>query len=181
MAKDEEEPKTEAPPPPKKGNGMLIAIILVVVLLVGGGAAFFLMSSKKKEAKTESLDPEAAQITDGSNTAEGSGEQDELEEGEEGLGAIFPLDPFVVNLDGGGFVRTQIQLEFNERDIPKRLYGRIVPIRDAIIVLLTKKKQDDVLSVLGKDELRKEIKDVINEILKKEDVKRIYFTQFVVQ
>lgn len=183
MAKDEEEPKTEsAPPPPKKGKGMLIGIIVVVVLLVAGGAAaFFILGSKKKDIKTDSLDPEAAQVTEEGATAEGAGEQDELEEGEEGLGAIFPLDPFVVNLDGGGFIRLQIQLEFIERDIPKRIYGRLVPIRDALIVLLTKKKQDEILAQNGKDNLRKEVRDVVNEILKKEEVKRIYFTQYLVQ
>lgn len=182
MATDDEDTKpAEAAPPAKKKTVMIIIIAVVAVLLIAGGTGFVVLNGKKKEEKTDALNPDAAEVTDGALAPEGATEQDELEEGEEALGAIFPLDPFVVNLQGGGFVRTQLQIEFNERDIPKRLYSRIVPVRDALITMLTKKKQEDLASEEGKETLKKEAKDLINTILKKEEVKRIYFTQFLVQ
>lgn len=175
-----EEEKTETPAPaPKKSKTMLFVIVGVVLLLIiGGGVAFFLMSGKKENA-TEELASDAAQ--EEGLTPEAAQEEEPLEEGEEALGAIFPLDTFVVNLNGGRYIRVQIQIEFASRDIPSRFYGRIVPIRDVIITALTKKTADDVLAEQGKENLKKEIRDIVNQILKKEEVKRVYFTQIVVQ
>ncbi|NBS70712.1 hypothetical protein EBT31_17635, partial [bacterium] len=56
----------------------------------------------------------------------------ELEEGEELLGAIVPLDTFLLNLAKGKYIRMQVQLEFSGLDIPKSFYSRAVPIRDSI-------------------------------------------------
>ena len=40
--------------------------------------------------------------------------RDELDENEAALGAIFPLDTFVVNLSGGkNYLRCQVQVEFD--------------------------------------------------------------------
>ena len=107
--------------------------------------------------------------------------EEELEEGEEILGAIAPLDTFVVNLKGGRFIRLQMQLEFVERDVPQRLLQRAAIVRDAIITLLTTKSAEDMLEREGKEKLRKEVRNLVNEALKKELVKKVYFTQFVVQ
>ena len=177
--KDDEAPKEVAPPKAGKGKLFIIIGVVVVLLVVIGGGVFFFMS--KNSADKQELGADAAKEAEEGLQPEGSTDEDELVEGEEALGAFFPLETFIVNLDGGKFIRCQIQVEFTERDIPKRFYNRMVPIRDGIITLLTTKKQDDVLSEKGKEELRKELKDLMNETLKKEEVKRIYFTQFVVQ
>lgn len=166
---------------PKKSKTMLFVIIgVVAVLLIGGGVAFAMMKkSDKKDVAKEDLGADAA-LEDGL-TSEHAGEEDEAEEGEEALGAIFPLEAFVVNLEGGRYIRTQLQLEFASRDVPKRFFGKIVPIRDSIITALTKKSADDVLSDKGKENIKKEVVDIVNEMLRKEEVKRVYFTQYVVQ
>jgi flagellar FliL protein len=72
-------------------------------------------------------------------------------------------------------------LEFVERDVPKKVLQRAAIIRDALITLLTTKSADEMLDREGKDKLRKEIRVLINEALRKELVKQVYFTQFVVQ
>ena len=60
---------------------------------------------------------------------EGADSEEPLEEGEEALGALYPLETFVVNLKGGRYITTFVaQLEFATRDVPKRFYGRIVPM-----------------------------------------------------
>jgi len=111
----------------------------------------------------------------------GHGETAELEEGEEALGAIVPFETFLVNLSSGKYIRLQLQVEFETPDIPKRLYSRMDPIRDGIIALLTERTASDLEDSKGKEKLKKDIKDLVNERLHREDARRVYFTQFVIQ
>ena len=165
---------------PKKQTLLIIIGVVVALLVVGGAAAFFMLSGKK-EPEVNSLDPNAAGGGEPVLIPEGGDDFAELTEGEEPLGAILPLDSFVVNLAGGRFIRCQVQLEFVSREVPRKLYPRIVAVRDALISLLASKTQDDLLTPRGRDTLRDEIRDAVNEILRKEEVKRVYFTQFVIQ
>jgi flagellar FliL protein len=92
-----------------------------------------------------------------------------------------PLETFLVNLSGGKYVRAQIQLEFETLDVPRKFYTRAVPIRDGIISMLTQMTAENLESSKGKDKLRAEIRSLINTVLRKEEVRRVYFTQFVIQ
>jgi flagellar FliL protein len=183
MAEEAEE-KTEeqAGDAPKKGKKLLFVIIAVVLVLVlaGGAAAFFLL--RKPEQKTEEAPADAAAGNDEAQAkAEGSGEESELEDGEEALGAIVPFDTFLVNLSGGKYIRVQIQIEFETLDIPSRFYTRMVPMRDGVIALLTQQTADELGSQKGKENLKNKIKTMMNDLLRREEVKRVYFTQFVIQ
>ena len=74
-----------------------------------------------------------------------------------------------------------MQLEFVEREIPKRFYSKLVPLRDGIIGILTARSADDALGDRGRDTIKVDVKDFVNGLLAKEEVKRVYITQFVVQ
>jgi len=198
MAKDEEKKKlkekeagsggegeaAESKTPQKSSKKKLLIIGgICFLLLTLGLPVIFLLS--RGGPKMETAGGEAAEsygeTKAGSLVAEGSDVEEELGENEEALGAIFPLDTFVVNLQGGRYLRCQVQFEFVEREVPKRFYARMVPARDALVMLLTSKKAEDLGTPEGKELLKREIKDLVNEVLKKEDVKNVYFTQFVVQ
>lgn len=177
-----ETPEGGAAPAPQAGKKKLALIIgAVVALLVVGGAAAFFLSSGGKAAQPGTVESDAAGSDEPVVIPEGGDDTEELAEGEEALGAIFPLEAFVVNLSGGRFIRCQVQLEFTGREVPRKFYPRIVAVRDSLISLLASKTQDDLLNARGRDSLRDEIKDGVNEILRKEEVKRVYFTQFVIQ
>jgi flagellar FliL protein len=47
--------------------------------------------------------------------------------------------------------------------------------------MLTQMTAENLESAKGKDKLRAEIRSVINTTLRKEEVRRVYFTQFVIQ
>lgn len=168
---------------PKKSKKLLFIVAGSVLLLIVIGvvaAIFMFKGSKDKTKSSEVVEVDISKVKDDAHKLSTQAE-DELEEGEELLGAIAPLDAFVVNLKGGRFLRLQVQLEFVERDIPNRLRQRAAIVRDAVITLLTTKSADDVLGQDGKERLRKELKTLLNEALRKEIVKQVYFTQFVVQ
>lgn len=189
MADDKKDPKKEAEGAKeaapaaaagKKKLFMIIGGVVALILVVGTPVVFFTMKSSQEGS--ESLDSGAAQEEgEDIGTLEGSTDEDELQEGEEALGAIYPLESFVVNLQGGRYIRCQIQLEFVERDVPQRFYARLIPVRDSLIKLLAMRSADDATSEKGRDTLKNDIKETVNEILKREEVKNVYFTQFVVQ
>ena len=165
----------------KSKKKLFIAIGGVVVLLVAIGVPVIFMTMNKKASTTESGAVDASADGESSLVPEGSNDEDESLEGEEVLGAIFPLETFVVNLSGGRYIRCQVQLEMTQRDVPKKMYAKIVPVRDAIITMLSSKTADDVNAAKGKESLKSDIKDKVNELLRKQEVKNVYFTQFVVQ
>jgi flagellar FliL protein len=182
MAEEEkqETPEVETPPVPNRGKrvAMAAAGILGLLIVVGVPAGYFLLKEEPKEV--QEVDPEMS--PEPQHKPEGFDDpEEELEEGEEPLGAIVPFDTFLVNLSGGKYIRAQVQVEFETLDVPRRFYTRAVPIRDSIISLLTQMTAENLESVKGKDKLRAEIRSVINAALRKEEVKRVYFTQFVIQ
>ena len=65
--------------------------------------------------------------------------------------------------------------------MPKRFYVRLVPIRDGVIRILSSRTPSELMSHEGKEALKQALKEMMNDVLKKEEVKNIYFTQFVVQ
>lgn len=160
---------------------LVISVAALVIVLLGGAAAAYFISRDEKEVV---LNPDAVQQLEVKEiylTEEGQGDDFDLEEDEEALGALFPLETFVVNLTNAGFLRIQIQVEFKTKIVPKRFYTKLVPIRDALIGLLSVKQRDSLVNSNGKDELKVEIQEIINATVGKEVVKNIYFTQFVIQ
>jgi flagellar basal body-associated protein FliL len=177
------EHKPEGKAPSSKKKVLLIAGISLLTLGVGAPVGYFLL--KPAEVPVEQSHVEEVTSQPEAETTEkkeeGAHEELALLEGEEAMGAIVPFDTFLVNLSGGKYLRLQLQAEMETPDIPKRLYYRIVPIRDGIITMLTEKAVVDIESAQGKEDLKKAIKVFINEQLKRQDVRRIYFTQFVIQ
>jgi len=175
-----EAPAAEAPPAPNRSKRVLIAAggVVALLIMVGVPAGYFLLKEEPKEVSevTPEMAPESALKPEGHDDVE-----EELEEGEEPLGAIVPLETFLVNLSGGKYIRAQVQVEFETLDVPRRFYTRAVPIRDGILSMLTQMTAENLESAKGKEKLRTEIRAVINATLRKEEVRRVYFTQFVIQ
>jgi len=166
-----------------------VAGIALSIVSIGAPLGYFLMvpsespKEEKGDGEVESVAVEAEKETKDAKSELDKAEDESLAllDGEEALGAIVPFETFLVNLSGGKYLRLQMQAEMETPDVPRRLYGRIVPIRDGVITMLTQKAATDLESAEGKELLKKSIKDLINEQLKRQDVRRIYFTQFVIQ
>lgn len=177
MAEEEKGEEAAAPPAKSKKKLYVIAAAVVLVVAAAAGAFFFL---RPKPDPGQFTEEDAADGESGA-VPEGQVGEDEFAEDEEALGAIFPLETFVVNLDAGKYLRCQVQLEFSQRDVPKRFHVKLVPIRDGIISLMSSRNAEEIGSEKGREALKTEIKDLVNEVMRKEEIKRVYFTQFVVQ
>lgn len=181
----EHEPKPGSSNSSGRKKLLVVAAVVLLTLGVGAPVGYFLLSKpapaaneeeEVKEAEIPAVEEEKPEVA-----VEHPGHEAELGEGEELLGAIVPLDAFLVNLSGGKYIRLQVQAELETADIPRRFYSRVVPMRDQIITLLTQKTATELEDGAGKEKLKVAIRDIMNQHLRREDVRRIYFTQFVIQ
>ena len=157
MAEKAEDKKDAAPA--KKGPPMMIimAVFAVVVL----GAAFFMV--QKASAKQK------------------GGEVKKVEKG-----PVMSLDEFLVNLSDPGsdhFLKVTIGLELDKEKgkTAESLKEQTPEIRDAILSSLSSETRDQVAPESGREKLKAQIKKNVNGALGEEDVKNVYFTNFVTQ
>jgi flagellar protein FliL len=170
--------KEEAPPEgPKPSAGkkkLLIIIVVVVVLAVAGVGAFFAL----KGGKGAQEGGEGGEAVEGGEGEEGAGG----EEAGPAAPAVLPLETFIVNLQvKGSFLKTTVQLEFAEPELPKTIENEVPKIRDTVIRILSSKSSSEILTAEGKERLRDELRDAVNQTLGAEDVSKVYFTEFIIQ
>ena len=155
-----------------KGSAKKWIIIGTVVLLLGGGgyAAWDYLLAERLLGKDN---PKTAETNVGTAEVE-----------DKKFGAIYEMDPFIVNLlgrEGKRYLKTTIQLEVDNEDIKKELAQRNPQLRDAILLLLTSKAFEDISVPEGKLRLKNELIARINQSLPDAAIRTLYFTDFVVQ
>jgi len=164
---------------------VLATAVFLVCVGVGAPIGFFLMPSIPQE---EPISEEVVKLEDHADhndhaTLNQEGEYDEiiLLDGEEAPGGIAPFETFLVNLVDGKYIRMQVQVEFNTPDVPIQLSYKLVAIRDELITHLTQQSATDLMAIEGKNNLKRVIRETVNKQLKREVVRNVFFTQFVIQ
>ncbi|MCI5968026.1 flagellar basal body-associated protein FliL [Helicobacter sp.] len=101
------------------------------------------------------------------------------------VGPMYPLDQFIVNLlaSGGGkrYLKTSIALELSIAEMQAELDTKRDVLRDTIITILSSKTFEEVQTTKGKQKLKEEIMERLNEFLVDGRVANLFFTEFVVQ
>lgn len=178
MAEEEKEEGQEAEAAGSKKKLIIIAGIVLLVLGAGVPAAFFFMGSE----------PEVPLIEESI--------EDEIRL------SSFELKPIIVNLSkNSSFLKATIVVEYdqailesmNEKpgvkvvaadgEVPDMLAGRVHHMRDSVISILSAKTPQDVLSASGKERLKDEIVEGLNDAaaLDEGPIVAIYFLEFIVQ
>jgi flagellar FliL protein len=157
---------------PKRSRKLPLILAVVLVLAAGGGAAWYLGLLPGGDHEGEA---DATAAVD----AHGKGAEQT-----HGLGAMLALEPFIANLaDPGGarYLKTTFQLEFFDPAVPHDAEARMPQIRDLLLTLLTSKTFEEIRTPAGKQALRDDVLRRVNQILDREAVKAVYFTEFIVQ
>jgi flagellar FliL protein len=149
---------------PKKGPKKLIIIIAAVVLLlvVGGGATVFMM--KKKAAEAEAAAAAAEEDGGDGEQAKPAKDAKKAEHGKSehaGPPAFVPLDPFVVNLadrESERFAQIGITLQVEDPHMAEEMKAYMPAIRNAVLMILSHKSSEELLSTEGKVKLAEEIR-----------------------
>ncbi|SHJ81063.1 flagellar FliL protein [Malonomonas rubra DSM 5091] len=160
--------KNDAEQPAEGGSKkkLIIIIAAVVVLLIGAGVGAFLFMGGEEEE----ISPEQ--------------EQAELEKQAKQVGPMVNIDTFIVNIlddEESRYLKAAITLELNTPEASMEVTERMAQIKDAILLLVGNKTFGELRDLQGKIQLRAELLNRINSILQNGKVKRIYFTDFVVQ
>ena len=191
---EKEEGAEEQAAPPKKSKKMLIIIIAVVLLVVIGGVLAVVLGGGKKAAEgegaagenqpaeqhlmTSRLDPFIVNLSDSSSFLK--------------VTMLLEYDPAVLakasshgkqggSGQGGGGMEGEGKADSGA--LPPLLKEREPMIKDAIIRVLSSKTAQEVLTVEGKEKLKEELLEAINEAVGLEEapVVNLYFIEFIVQ
>jgi flagellar FliL protein len=141
--------------PPAKSKKMLIIIIgVALVLLLGGGGAFFFISKQRAAA--------AAAEEDGGEPA--AAHAPAADHGAAKTPPVYlPMDNMVVNLaDPGGerVAQVGITLEVLDAHASDTVKAYMPTIRSGVLMLLSQRTSQDLLSPEGKQKL---IEDILRE------------------
>jgi len=160
--KEEEEESKEKEP--KKGKKSIIKWIVVFFGVVILGAAGFAGWTYYKThiSGSEKADSEQAVQKPG----------------------IWSMGSVVVNLmEAGGerYLKTTIQIEVSSQDCISEMDLLKPKITDSILGLLSSKSYGEIAGFEGKQRLKDEIAMRLNGYLTKGQVRRVYFTEFLIQ
>jgi flagellar FliL protein len=165
---DTDNPQTEGPAPKKKRKKLLFIILIVVLMLGGGGSGFFFWKRSSAQAATAKAD---------------SKKEKKSENEEDNVKEVIELLPFVVNLadrEEPKYLRMTVSLGIGEgTEKPDPLFT--TKVRNAILAVVTTKTADQILTVDGKTELRKEMLEAARSAAGKPEIHAIYITDFIVQ
>ncbi|MBL0917131.1 MAG: flagellar basal body-associated FliL family protein [Hydrogenophaga sp.] len=175
----------DAPEAPKKKGKTLLFVIIGVVVLAIAGAAAALFILKKNTAEDEYDDEPVAQTKHADPKS---------------APTFLPLENMVVNLaDAGGnrYIQIGLTLQLQDSATGDAVKAYMPSIRSRILVLLSKRTGEEVLSAEGKDKLGKDIIAAVSDVMgyavpKDEDegkrrrgpanpVQAVLFSSFIVQ
>jgi len=159
----------------KSGTGgsktVLIIIIAGFVLFMAmAGAGFYILWQKMPGSPA--------------NSVTASKSATEKEQPTKGLGPIYSIKPFVINLAGSGgkrFLRVKMDLELKDQTVFEQVRAQLPRVKDKLLTILSSKKFQDISTVEGKRDLRAEIAATIDSLFSKGAVTNVYFTEFVIE
>lgn len=157
-------PVKPADPPPGGKPSKAILGLLVVNLAGTAFVAFKLMTAHPIEAAITAAHAEA-------------GPKAEV------MGPVISLDPFVVNLDEPGtsrYLKVTLRLEITPKT-EEALSNAKEAVRDAILSHLSGLHLKDTLGAEAKDKIRQDLLAKITKVVGPDKVRRLFFSDFVVQ
>ena len=97
---------------------------------------------------------------------------------------MYEIPEIVVNFDGPDrcrFLSIKFYLGFDEPKLQRELEKRMPEIRDAINNILWVKSVEDIETLEGKDNLKEEIFDTVNDMLNSGELRGVYFWHLMFQ
>ena len=163
------------------GNKMLIIIIAAVVgllLIIGVVVAILLMSGG---------DEPPPQAVGGAPAASGGNPALNMRSGGQtylSIGPTYAFDQIIVNLasqSGRRYLKTTINAELSSDNLMVELDTKKPAIRDTMISVLSSKTFEEISTAKGKENLKNELVERINESLVDGKIVNLFFTDFAIQ
>jgi len=164
--------------PKKKADlvGIVLLALVAINLAAVGGLGFYM---KRLTLTVHELEEKTTKPATPEGAAEHSPMGKELQP--QNLGILYPLEPFLVNINtqqGSKFLQAQIELELADPALEDEISRKKAALRDAVIVLLTSRNYTQLREANGLKNLRSDLVKSLNSLLSTGKVKEVYFTQF---
>jgi flagellar FliL protein len=94
------------------------------------------------------------------------------------------IEEFILNIGGGTgnkFLKCSICFDFSKPTIAARVKARLAVLRDAVIMLVSAKALDSIISAEGKMQIKEELIMRINQLFGDNALSNVYFTDFIMQ
>lgn len=166
----------------KKGGKKIkfIVIGLIALIIVGAGGYFgYTMFSKQKGTQKTSAQTTTQAVTQTTKTAQNQSYLEQIVSDKN-----LSLDEILVNLadeDGKRYLKVKIFVGYDKNSsLETELTDKKALIRDAVISVLRSKKAAEI-TPKNMDNLKMELIQKINPLLKKGQINNVYFNDILVQ
>lgn len=140
-----------------KKNIILIGVIILLLLLIISGIIIYMILNNQKEVKEEPIKID------------------------KNIMIVAIGDSFVNNVkDSKKICKITMKVEIN-KEVAELVTYRESEIRDKINSLVRSKTEADLAGKEGQEKLQKEIVGLIRKIINSEEIKSVYFDEFIVQ
>lgn len=151
----------------------LTVILVALMVLSGLGCAH---KQRVSTGDAISVNSDTGIHTEKEKTESGHSEKNRV------LSNTVALSPFVVCLADTNTRRyLKVALAVEIAGPSELLVSNMAKVRDSLLLLLTSKTSQDLSSLEGRNHLRKEIVDHLNQVLGQAKVAQAYYTDFVIQ
>lgn len=162
MAEEKENTKDDQESQSSKKSYLKLIIIASIVLLLGAGG-FFGYNKFKKSSEATAAAPKKQKVS-----------------------IICPLKSFVVNLldkrgVGKRYLKVTIEIEVGGEEDKLLIDSHDPQLRDSILLLLSSQTLEEINTMDGKLALKQGLLSRMKQVLGDGVVRRIYFTEFVIQ
>ncbi|MDD9933852.1 MAG: flagellar basal body-associated FliL family protein [Myxococcales bacterium] len=153
---------------PTKGRSRLIVVLAAVNLLAIGGVAYFMLSGQSQAAAEGASESEPAADTPPKPR----------------FGPLIELPAIVANLkdpDAGRYVKVRLHLEVEDESKVEPVNALLVPIRSEALFYFSGITVEDTLGEENKERITEELFARVQEVCGEGLVRRLFFSEFVVQ
>jgi len=144
-------------------------MILIPLILLGAGGGGVVAYSQYTSIATMGYETPATE---------------EEEEEPIDYGEFMEMESLIVNpagTDGTRYLMIKIGLESKKAKALEEVREKAIVLRDAILRDLSARTVDELAAIEQRNQIKESLREVINGILEKGEVTRLYFTQYVLQ
>ncbi len=148
----------------KEKSGLDIKIILVglLIFLVAMGASYFLMKSLMAPLMPKTEEKTKGEVVSG------------------GLVKVGEFTTNIADVGGNRYLKVEVSIEISDKTKSESVAEFMPVIQDGVLSIISSKTVAD-LDIRNRENLKKEIKNDLNNKLGKDFVKNVYFTSFIMQ
>lgn len=178
----EEREVSEQQVPTKKNKTLLFVIIIVVVLMmvIMAVVAIVMLSGDDEEPRGKVPTHQTTPLQENTTNGVSTNRTNHIS-----VGPLYPISPpFIVNLvtqSGRRYLKASITLELSTDKLKNEIAVKSAIVQDTINEILSSKSIEEIVTSKGKERLKGEIVNRINEFLADGKIESVFFTEFVIQ